>query len=38
MTGQEEEEGSGEVVSVRALLVLIGVRRKASDKRGRVTE
>lgn len=34
MTEQEEEE----VVSVSTLLVLIGVRRKALDKVGRVTE
>lgn len=32
MTGQEEEEGSGEVVSVSTLLVLIGVHRKEFDK------
>ncbi len=32
MTGQEEEEGRGEVVSVSTLLVLIGVHRKVFDK------
>lgn len=32
MTEQEEEEGSGEVVSVSTLLVLIGVHRKEFDK------
>lgn len=32
MTGQQEEEGSGEVVSVSTLLVLIGVHRKVFDK------
>lgn len=32
MTGQEEEEGRGEVVSVSTLLVLIGVLRKVFDK------
>lgn len=32
MTEQEEEEGSGEVVSVSRLLVLIGVHRKEFDK------
>ena len=32
MTGQEEEEDRGEVVSVSALLVLIGVLRRVFDK------
>lgn len=32
MTEEEEEEGSREVVSVSALLVLIGVHRKEFDK------
>lgn len=32
MTGQEEEEGRGEVIAVSRLLVLIGVHRKVFDK------
>lgn len=32
MTEEEEEEGSGGVVGVSTLLVLIGVHRKAFDK------
>lgn len=32
MTGQEEEEGTGEVVSVSSLLVLIGVLSRVFDK------
>lgn len=38
MTGQEEEEGSREVVNVSTLLVLIGIHSKAFDKWGQVTE
>lgn len=32
MTGQEEEEDRGEVVSVSTLLVLTGIHRKVFDK------